>query len=148
MGIDYEKVLRENLSEGAFPIITSNEKEFADWIQRVRWQSKRCDEMYDELKRYKDAEEQGLFLRLPCKVGDTLYSVDMDERMEKAEVEPNVIESIVICRDGDVLFKYDNYDGVICHLEHLITDKPYLDFYRVFLTREAAESALAEKGGV
>lgn len=29
----------------------------------------------EELKQYRIAEEQGLLLRLPCKVGDTVYSV-------------------------------------------------------------------------
>lgn len=28
-----------------------------------------------ELKSYKDAEEQGLLVRLPCKVGDTMYDI-------------------------------------------------------------------------
>ena len=28
-----------------------------------------------KLKEYEDAEEQGLLLRLPCKVGDTIYKV-------------------------------------------------------------------------
>lgn len=28
-----------------------------------------------ELKQYKDLEEQGLLLRLPCKVGDTVYKI-------------------------------------------------------------------------
>lgn len=39
-----------------------------------------CAEKYEqvakwlkELKSYKDAEEQGLLVRLPCKVGDTVY---------------------------------------------------------------------------
>lgn len=30
-------------------------------------------EKLEELKTYKDLEEQGLLLRLPCKVGDSLY---------------------------------------------------------------------------
>ena len=29
-----------------------------------------------KLAAYEDAEEQGLLLRLPCKVGDTVYSLD------------------------------------------------------------------------
>lgn len=28
---------------------------------------------YNKLKEYEDAEEQGLLLKLPCKVGDTVY---------------------------------------------------------------------------
>lgn len=31
--------------------------------------------MQKELKKYKDLEEQGLLVRLPCKVGDTMYDI-------------------------------------------------------------------------
>ena len=31
--------------------------------------------MQKELKEYKDLEEQGLLVRLPCKVGDTVYDI-------------------------------------------------------------------------
>lgn len=94
-----------------------------------------------------EKEEQGVLMKLPCKVGDTLYRIDTDERMENIEIEPFIIEYIVICENEDVLFKYDAYDGVICHLENIITDKPYLDYYRVFLTKEEAKQKLAELKG-
>lgn len=32
-------------------------------------------ELLEELKSYKDLEEQGLLVRLPCKVGDTMYDI-------------------------------------------------------------------------
>lgn len=32
-------------------------------------------ELLEELKSYKDLEEQGLLVRLPCKVGDTVYDI-------------------------------------------------------------------------
>ena len=32
-------------------------------------------EWLEELKSYKDFEEQGLLVRLPCKVGDTMYDI-------------------------------------------------------------------------
>lgn len=32
-------------------------------------------EWLEELKSYKDLEEQGLLVRLPCKVGDTVYDI-------------------------------------------------------------------------
>ncbi len=35
-------------------------------------------DLRERLKSYEDAEEQGLLLRLPCKVGDTVYSVVKD----------------------------------------------------------------------
>lgn len=96
----------------------------------------------DKCAEYEDLEEQGLLLKLPCKVGDTMYRINTDKKIKNAEIEPYTIENIVICEDGDILFKYDAYDGVICHLENIITDKPYLDFYRVFLTQDEAEKTL------
>ncbi len=96
----------------------------------------------EKLKEYEDLEEQGLLLKLPCKVGDTLYLIDTDEKIKDAGVEHLTIENIVIYGDGEVLFEYDAYGGIICHLENIITDKPYLDFYRVFLTQAEAEEAL------
>lgn len=32
-------------------------------------------EWLEELKSYKDAKDQGLLVRLPCKVGDTMYDI-------------------------------------------------------------------------
>lgn len=34
--------------------------------------------IYDKLCEYEDAEEQGLLVRLPCKVGDTVWSRDVE----------------------------------------------------------------------
>ncbi len=33
----------------------------------------------ERLKYYEDLEEQGLLLKLPCKVGDTVYAIEADE---------------------------------------------------------------------
>ena len=95
-----------------------------------------------KLAEYEDLEEQGLLLRLPCKVGDTVYRIDIDEKIQKQEIEVHTIHNIVIHEDGDILFKYDVYDGIICHLKNIITDELYLDFYKIFLTKEEAEQAL------
>lgn len=35
--------------------------------------SSRLELMFEKLAEYEDLEEQGLLLRLPCKVGDTVY---------------------------------------------------------------------------
>ena len=34
------------------------------------------NDAYYKLKEYEDLEEQGLLLKLPCKVGDTVYIID------------------------------------------------------------------------
>lgn len=42
--------------------------------------------MYNKLREYEIAEEQGLILRLPCKVGDTVYSV-VEDGLQIIELE-------------------------------------------------------------
>ena len=57
-----EKRLRKHLSEDEFGVVRRTAEGFgqeADWLE--------------ELKRYRDLEEQGRMLVLPCKVGDTVY---------------------------------------------------------------------------
>jgi hypothetical protein len=68
-----------------------------------------CEITYEaelKLKAYEDAEEQGLLLRLPCKVGDIVYAFDyprsdivvvVDEEVEKIHIRE---EKIVIETDG------------------------------------------------
>lgn len=102
----------------------------------------------DKLAEYEDLEEQGKLLKLPCAVGDKIYRIDTDEKLESREIEICYIDNIVMFTDGTILLKYDAYDGVICELENITTDKPYLDFYRCFLTKSAAEQALKEMEAV
>lgn len=74
-----------------------------------------------KLKTYEDAEEQGLLLRLPCKVGSTVYS---------------------IVKDGLQIFELK------FTLDFYVRRKS--DFGKtVFFTREAAEKALEtmKRGG-
>ena len=40
---------------------------------------KHLHKMRDKLAEYEDLEEQGLLLRLPCKVGDRIYFIDDGE---------------------------------------------------------------------
>ena len=85
-----------------------------------------------ELYDYRKAEEQGLLLRLPCGVGDTVYYINFYQR--KIE-EDTVME-----------FSLETYDWYV----RLRQNKwVILDMFKknFFLTRKEAESALAEKGG-
>ena len=45
------------------------------WVQACEPPCEEIDEVYRKLKEYEDLEEQGLLLKLPCKVGDTVYSI-------------------------------------------------------------------------
>ena len=78
-----------------------------------------------ELYDYRKAEEQGLLLRLPCPIGTKVYAlVDECEEM----YEP---------------------DSWYTTISEELFDLYMVDCFgkEVFLTREEAESALAEKGG-
>ena len=93
--------------------------------------------------QYRDAEEQGLLLRLPCKVGDTVYRLNKGARnpiipMVVTEVRFKALKSgqvimKIMCSD-DVMTRTD---GCSVYYEEEIGKK-------IFLTKEEAEQALAE----
>lgn len=104
-----------------------------------------CDGGYcaiEKLAAYEDAEEQGLLLRLPCKVGDTVYQISENF------IEPCTVETIF-------LGNYKDRNGNYCNMAEIYYDRydcPYTsdEIYftdigkTVFLTREEAEAKLAE----
>ena len=45
----------------------------------VKWEDNRHN-VLQKLADYEDLEEQGLLLRLPCKIGDTIYEVSYENR--------------------------------------------------------------------
>ena len=51
----------ENYMKGNCEKCAEEHEQLAKWLE--------------ELKSYKEAEEQGLLVRLPCKVGDTMYDI-------------------------------------------------------------------------
>ena len=96
---------------------------------------------YKKLAAYEDAEEQGLLLRLPCKVGDTIYEVSYENR------------KYIICEHIVNQFVYITYrkprieiycEGENGFLSSSITGQ--LDD-GLFLNREEAESKLKELEG-
>lgn len=83
-------------------------------------------EWLEELKSYKEAEEQGLLVRLPCSVGTTVWDIcGMD-------IRENVVCGIECGKNGKQ-FLWANHDEWLGELNDL-----------VFLTREAAEKKLEE----
>ena len=94
-------------------------------------------------KAYKDLEEQGLLLRLPCKVGDIVYSINHNE---KHEVTPVIVVEIKFSATG---LTNKPYTKIICSDSDLRTKgcKEYNgdDFGKaIFLTQEEAEQKLKE----
>lgn len=99
-----------------------------DYISAAR---KLCD--------YEDSEEQGLFVRLPCKVGDTVYRVNAGAR--QPIIPMTVSEIHFLCYKNERALRFDAIGkedmGESCYrLE---------DIGRiVFLTHEEAERKLEE----
>lgn len=116
------------------------------WIDDEMWERacepdcEEIDAVYRKLKDYEDAEEQGLLLRLPCKIGDTLY------RVNKGAKEPVIMMRIIqlyikqIHKDRTVM-RIDAINdadmGESCYLPCDIGE-------RIFLTRAEAEAKLKE----
>ena len=128
------------------------------WIDDELWERacepdcEEIDAVYRKLKEYEDAEEQGLLLRLPCKVGDTVWvitspfnvfdDIEYDEDM-KDEVYEAFISSVTFYKSGE---QYRIYAKTTNHLIGAYFRK--CDFGKaVFLTREEAEAKLKEMEG-
>lgn len=96
----------------------------------------------EELKSYKDLEEQGLLVRLPCKVGDIVWDNDFGYP-EPYEIKAysygycdSYVESYV---EEEIVFYYENSNG------SMTGSFPMSEIGKtVFLTREEAEKKLDE----
>lgn len=83
-------------------------------------------ELLEELKSYKDLEEQGLLVRLPCPIGTTVWDIcGMD-------IRENVVSGLEYDK-GAKWFLWANEDECLGELNVL-----------VFLNREEAENKLEE----
>jgi hypothetical protein len=95
--------------------------------------------MQKELKKYKDLEEQSLLVRLPCKVGDTVYRVNAGA---KQPIIPMTVSEIhFLCYKNERAVRFDAIGkedmGESCYR---LEDIGKI----VFLTREEAEKKLEE----
>lgn len=93
----------------------------------------------DRLASYEDLEEQGLLVRLPCKVGDTVYRVNAGA---KQPIIPMTVSEIhFLCYKNERAVRFDAIGkedmGESCYR---LEDIGKI----VFLTREEAEKKLEE----
>ena len=94
-------------------------------------------DIIEKLATYEDADEQGLLLRLPCKVGDKIYAIVHDYEKDTEVIKESMIIEVT-----------QNVNGWF--FKSLIPAPAFRlhDFGKiVFLTREAAEAKLKEMGG-
>ena len=101
----------------------------------VKWEDN-YHNVLQKLADYEDLEEQGFLLRLPCKLGDTIYSIANDGKIYpvKATREVRIVNGVlhIICES--------------CKYSDLVS---YDDIGKtIFLTKSEAEAKLKElKGG-
>ena len=91
-------------------------------------------DLREKLKYYEDAEEQGLLLRLPCKVGDIVY-VPTRNFISKLE-----ITEVIHCKNG-TYFQWMLLSGIYPSLNGFTERKIGNE---VFLTKSEAEAKLKE----
>lgn len=125
-----KEVAKINRAEATYNF--PNLKEYYDNCLERANQHNQLAEWLEELKSYKEAEEQGLLVRLPCKVGDTVYKITR------------------FCSGGirDCGYSYEcsecpEYKPFIEYIEFKITILKDIG-KNVFLTREEAEKKLKE----
>lgn len=109
--------------------------------------------VYDKLAAYEDAEEQGLLVRLPCKVGDTVWTLNHHFRPVDGKVRSIHQNDVGDWAGRWVLTSFfpEYYGQEECGLDpdFLPTTKYFVidDFGKtVFLSREEAEAALKGEG--
>lgn len=107
-----ERLTKYEPCEGGIPLVTVEDEQSA--LQR--------------LADYEDAEEHGLLVRLPCKVGDTFWWIERLVGDGKPFIRSGQVSEIGI---SDVITIYE-YDGRDFSIEN------------VYFTREESESALAK----
>ena len=100
----------------------------------VKWENN-YHNVLQKFADYEDLEEQGFLLRLPCKLGDTIYSIANDGKIYpvKATREVRIVNGMLhiiceSCRYSD-LVSYDDIGKTI------------------FLTKSEAEAKLKELRG-
>jgi hypothetical protein len=117
------------------------------WIDDELWESacepdcEEIDVVYRRLKDYEDLEEQGRLIKLPCKVGDTVYAMGFNNN--KPIIYESVVLSILIT-EKEIAFnvKVDEFE-INSQLKQSMIDKT------VFLTKSEAEAKLKKylRGG-
>lgn len=91
-------------------------------------------DVIDKLAEYEDLEEQGRLLKLPCKVGNTVYVISMGK-----------IISLVVEEISTFYVKNEKIINVKCQNADIFRNYIEREFGRVvFLTKEEAEAKLKE----
>lgn len=98
--------------------------------------------VWERLKAYEDLEEQGRLVVLPCRVGDTVYEIDLPEYgVIGCKVRSVLLVPDLLTKETVTALEVEVVEG---HGMGSCYDFDLDDFGKtVFLTREEAEAALA-----
>ena len=116
------------------------------WIDDELWESacepdcEEIDAVYRKLKEYEDLEESGNLLRLPCKVGDTVYCI------ENKEIYTCIVGKISISKNNGVWVEINFPKEMpdIVAIEYNLDDIGKT----VFLAKSEAEAAMNKLKGI
>ena len=128
----------ERLTKWEDGSITYNEKrelecgEYCDSCSQGAGNCKTVENMIKKLATYEGLEEQGLLVRLPCKVGDDLYCI-VNGEVKKLKVHSFGVSDFEIT---DIEFKYVDGFKIVRFVGEVGKT--------VFLTRKEAEKKLEE----
>ena len=116
------------------------------WLGEEFWTSAKepdeaeIDAVYEKLKTYEDLEEQGLLLRLPVKIGDTVYtSIHGSGWYFREKDKPYEAEIVFIGINASEPFMNIEYKK-----GYMLSFKLSEIGERIFLTKEEAEAKLRE----
>lgn len=96
-----------------------------------------CAAAFEELAAYRDAEQDGTLLRLPCKVGDIIYDIRGDWETGEPMLNYHRVEAIYPTIRENGKFGFDIF---ATDFGFSITEKT-----NMYYSREAAEAALKEQ---
>lgn len=100
-------------------------------------------DLRDSLKAYEDAEEQGLFLKLPCKVDDTAYYVHR-EYCDRTKKWTDHIDEVIV---DSFVMNVNLFVNVSLYIGGDRFGKTLTPYKTLFFTREEAEQALKDMKG-
>ena len=120
------------------------------WIDDELWERacepdcEEIDAVYRKLKEYEDLEEQGRLIKLPCKVGDAVYRINI-----------GAMKPVIPLRVVEYRFKIvgNCIREKICCSDDFLCKQPSIIYYaedignKVFLTKSEAEAKLKELRG-
>ena len=108
---------------------------------RLDCEESRVKSLKKKLKEYKQLEEQGLLLRLPCKIGDTIYEVSYENR--EFVIKEHIVKEFIYrtYRFPRIEIYCENENGfLVCNNIGKLDEC-------LFLTQEEAEQKLKEMDG-